>query len=399
MTGHQANHFLGKERELRAPRITVVASPEEIEKLERTEGTGWLHDAELVALGVADPIPSQIVDRAEVILIEVDPEEERSMRRIEQVKARKPGLPQIVALSNANVSVVRTVLRQGVCDVVAKPLDPAEILQASLRLVEASEDSAAETGLAPMIAVVRSLGGCGTTTLVTHLAHALQTQSHDHAEVCVIDLDVQFGSIADSLSLVPRRDLSDLIEAGNRLDGQFLRSVALQHESGISVIPAPREIQPLETVDTEQLLEILEVARREYSFVLVDLPSNWSSWNLSALIEANQIILLVEQSLASLRQAKRRLDLFRSVGIPGDKTSIVVNRVEKRLFGAISLSDVEQTLGHDIVGSLREDGKALSEARDHGMLVSRLKPKSPYVADVAKLADLLVSRISRTKSA
>ena len=305
----------------------------------------------------------------------------------------RPDLPQIVALDSADLRLVRTLVRQGVADVVSLPLQPEELLQVSIAVMEvqAAKDGS-RTGLAPMIAVTRSLGGGGATTLVTHLAACLAESGPADRSVCVFDLDIQFGRIADVLGLSPRRNLTDLLEAGVRLDASLLRSVVATHGSGVNVIAAPQDILPLESLDAGQLHRAIQLARKEFDFVILDIPSNLTNWNLSILAEADGIIMLVEQSLASLKQGRRRLDLFKSVGIDSRIVSVVVNRMERKLFGAISLSDVEQALHHSVVCGLRADDQNIALAQDQGLLVNAVRAKSKYGADVAKLAEILQHR-------
>ena len=140
---------------------------------------------------------------------------------------------------------------------------------------------------------------------------------------------------------------------------------------------------------------MIELARKEFDFVLLDIPSNLTNWNLSVLALTDSIVMLVEQNLASLRQARRRLQLFGTVGIDSRIVSVVVNKVERRLFGSISLADVEQTLHHDVLCALRADSQNIAIAQDQGVLVNEVRSKSAYVSDVAKLAELLENRFNR----
>jgi pilus assembly protein CpaE len=74
-----------------------------------------------------------------------------------------------------------------------------------------------------------------------------------------------------------------LIEAGSRLDGDLLRGATTPHPSGLHVIAAPPTMMPLESLTSDQLLDIVEIAAREFGTVLVDLPTNWTNWSLSLL--------------------------------------------------------------------------------------------------------------------
>ena len=374
--------------------LTVLAASEQIDALLTARGAPWIEDANLVPLELHEEITDGHLLGAGILVVQVDPAVPASMKRIERVHAMRAGLPLIVALDSADVRLVRTLVREGVADVVGLPLSPEELLQAAIAVMEvqAARDET-HVGLAPLVAVTRSLGGGGATTLVTHLAASFADRDRAEPSVCIFDLDIQFGRVAEVLGLSPRRTLSDLLDAGARVDGALLRSVVTPHSSGVAVVAAPQDIVPLESVDTELLRRAITLARREYDFVLLDIPSNLTNWNLSVLAEADSILMLVEQNLASLRQARRRLDLFASVGIDSRIVSVVVNRVERRLFGTISMSDVEQALRHDVLSGLHADGQNIGIAQDQGLLVNEVRAKSPYAADVDKLSDLLRQRL------
>jgi len=388
---------LGKDYRLGFPApLTVIAASEQIAALRAATGAPWIEDANLVSLELHQEITDAHLLGAGLVVLHVDPDVSGSMKRIEKVRALRPNLPQIVALDSADLRLIRTLVKQGVADVVSLPLSPEELLQVAVAVfeVEAASDNS-RLGLAPLVAVTRAQGGGGATTLATHLAAALTGPHKFDPAVCIFDLDIQFGRVAEVLGLSPRRNLTDLLEAGIRIDESFLASVATSHSSGVAIVAAPREIMPLESVDAEQVRRALEIARRKYDYVFIDIPANLTNWNLSVLAEASSIILVVEQNLASLRQARRRLDLFRNVGIDSRIVSIVVNRIERRLFGSISLADVEHALGHEVMAGLHLDTQTIGIAQDQGLLVREVRAKSSYAADVAKLAEGLRARLSK----
>jgi pilus assembly protein CpaE len=386
----QPNHPLesGKEQRLRLPApLTVLAASEQIDALKSAKGAPWLGDANLVPLELNEDIAETHLAGAGILVVHVDPAVPSSMRRIEKIRTEHPSLPQIVALQSADLALVRTLVREGVSDVVSLPLQPEELLEAAVAVLEVrGRKDDWKPALAPLIAVTRSLGGGGATTAITHLAAQM---AEEGKRVCLFDLDIQFGRVAEVLGLQPRRTLTDLLEGGVRIDPSFLQSVAAHHSSGLSVVAAPQDIVPIESVDASQIRRALEIARRENDFVFVDMPSSLTNWSLSILAEADSIVMLVEQNLASLRQAKRRLDLFRSVGIDGHAVSVVVNRMEKRLFGSIGQRDVEQALGHKVLCGLHADSQNMAIAQDQGLLVNEVRAKNSYSADVGKLASML----------
>lgn len=387
-------------RKLQIPaKVTVVATSAALEVLRDSLDSRASDQLHLYELDLELPVPDEIVDEAEILVIEVNPDVPNSMERISQIGRVRPNLPLVVGLKDASVPTMRILLREGIEDIASVPFQLEEMLDSAANAFENADiEPEAEVTLAPLIALVKSRGGEGATTVSTHLAGHLAGPSYSSKGVCIIDLDIQAGSVSSYLGVTPRRSLEDLIEAGHRLDRSVLRSITVERQDGIHVISAPFDIQPLEDIDVDQLLRVLEIARQEYDFVIIDLPSNWTNWNLSTLLTASEVMMVVELDISSLRQAKRWLELFTSVGVKPSKMSIIVNRVEKKLFGSISLHDVKQALKRDVLVGLPNEGTRISTAQDQGLLYSEIQSKNKFDAEVAKLADILCARLSKEQA-
>lgn len=371
-------------------RILVVASDSQLGILSSPNHAALLPGLRTAPLATDEAIAEELLHDVSLVVVEVDPNDRASMQRIADLRGRHPGLLLVAAIQGANVSLVRTLLREGINDVVSLPFDIDELLQVSLDAVAKGDaDTTTAAALAPMVAVVRSLGGCGATSIATHIAADFAAHDSTGRGTVIVDLDLQFGTIADYLGVRPRGSLADLLGVSGRLDEELLRSVTTEAEGGISVLAAPSTILPLESVDTDDLLRVLDLLRKHFGQVVLDLPANWTNWTLSAAAAADVILLVTELSVASLRQAKRRLDLFRSVGIEDSAVKIVVNRVEKRLFRTIGLNDVAETLGHPVLGSIALDAPLVGMAQNQGVLVGSVKRKSRFATDMTAIGALL----------
>lgn len=380
-------------------RITVAASAAYVDGLRQPEVQATLPGLRLVSSESGAAIPVRELSGASLAIIEVDPHDRASMQRLGDIRTALPDLTLVAAIHDASLSLVRTLVRQGISDVVSLPFQMDELLQVSLDLSARRETSAAASvQLAPLISVVRSIGGCGATSIATHLAADLASHDNSGKGVVIADLDLQYGSVADFLGARGSGDISDLLSADGRLDEQLLRSVAGTSDSGLSVIAAPTAIMPLESVDTDQLLQVIRLLRQQYGYVVLDLPANWTNWTLSAALASDAIVMVVELSVASLRQAKRRLELFQSVGIDAAAVQVVANRVERRLFRTIDLDDVAQTLSHPVLGSVSLDLPLVGTAQNQGRLVGEVQRKSKFGADIGKIGDALrAGRLNRSR--
>lgn len=397
MGSHEHHNFSQKDSDVRScADVLIVASPGSTAGLDLSADKKAFPGMVVLPCENTDPVPVEAAATASLVVIEVDPDRRESVQRLADLKHRFPKLPVVAAIANASVPLVRTLVREGVADVVTLPFNLDELLETALEVMaNARRTDEGEVTLAPMVAVVRSIGGCGATSIATHLAADLAEHDASGRGVAIVDLDLQFGSVADFLGAPGRSSVAELIEAGDRFDEQLMRSVAQVTDDNVVVFGAPDSILPLESVDTDSVLRVLTMLRKHYAAVVLDLPANWTNWTLSAVSAADQVVMVVELSVASLRQAKRRLEFFETVGVERANVTIVVNRVERRLFRTIDLSDVETTLSRPVLGSIALEDPVVSSAQDQGMLVQKVHRRSRFHADVAKLAAALRDRFGK----
>jgi len=349
---------------------------------------------ELVHLAASDPITSEIVGDAELLVVELQIDEPRSMQRLGLLRTRFPALPLVVAMRGADFATTRALIRQGIDDVVALPIENREFSDVIHNLLAQSAKSESKVdGLAPVIAVAQSVGGIGATTVATHLAYHLGAIGERGC--CLVDLDLQFGNAASYLGRSTSLTMENLLESGERIDGELLRTVAAEGDDGIAVIAAPDKIAPLEAVDSDQLMRVLDLARIQYGHVVLDLPGNWANWTLSAIDKADLILLVVDLSIGSLRQARRRLTLFEETGIDPSRIRVVANRVEKRMFRTISVNDAADALHYPVFASIQSDYAVVQSAQDQGVLVGSVARKNKVAADLSSLAGLVVTALGK----
>lgn len=346
---------------------------------------------ELVSLAADAPVQPDMVGDAELLVVELAADDPRSMQRLTALRARHRGLPLIVAMRDGDLATTRALIRQGVDDVIALPIQRAEFDDAVNNLLAATaKEAIADAGLAPVIAVAQSVGGIGATTVATHIAHYLGGVGGRGC--CLVDLDLQFGNAASYLGRPSGLTMDELLDAGVRVDGELLRSVAASDE-GVAVIAAPEKIAPLEAVEIDQLMRVLDLARRQYDHVVLDLPGNWANWTLSAIDKADLILLVVDLSIGSLRQARRRLTLFEETGIDPSRIRIVANRVEKRMFRTIGVQDAADALRYPIFATVHSDYAVVQSAQDQGVLVSAVARKNKVAIDLAALAEQIAAAL------
>lgn len=371
----------------------IIASEENLLPLREYGVLGGGEATRFLALPADEGLPAGEIGDAVVVVIEVDPTSDASLQRLATTRIDYPGITLIVALRDASVSLVRTLIRQGVADVAQLPFQPDSLATQILDALSAQTERADKGDLAPMIAVAGATGGCGATTVLTHLAHAIARANTGDRGVCLIDLDLQGGDAASYLGVNPKVTIDELLDAGSRIDADLFRSAVIDTHLGFSLIAAPNDIKPIDSVVTDQLLSVLGLARSLFDYVLVDLPPVWNNWSLSVTNAADRMLLVSDASINSLRQAKRRIRLFGEIDFASSQIDVAINRMERKLFRPVSEDAISDVLGAAISCTLAVDSQAISAAQDEGRLVYEGGAKSRFGSQIDALANTMCQRL------
>jgi pilus assembly protein CpaE len=334
-----------------------------------------------------DGLDSEALAGAAAAVIQVDQESPASVQRFQDI-AKATEIPVIAAAYEPPLALVRALVRAGAYDVIPLPLteDDLEAALAPLRDELSKRQNLTDIGKGKLVSIIKSVGGVGATALLTQLAiKYAENETAHRREACLIDLDVQFGDVAFQLGLQPKLSLFDLLEAGSRLDGALLRATTTPHSSGLKIISAPFEVTPLEAVSSDHVLQIVELATREFGTVFLDLPTNWTNWSLSLVARSDLVLLVTELNVAGLARAKRQLELLDSQDLESIDVRVIVNRYEKSLARNIRPSDVKQALGRDVGFNIANDFQLMRAAIDRGVPINEIKRKSALGRDLDAL--------------
>ena len=152
-------------------------------------------------LPVADSIDPEDLAGSAAAVVQVDPGEPESVSRFEKL-ASATRTPLIAAAYEPPLALVRALVRAGAHDVVPLPLDIAD-LETSLmpireEIARQSQSDSAANG--KVVSVIKSVGGIGATSLLAQVAiRAAEKEAECGREVCLLDLDIQFGNAAFQL--------------------------------------------------------------------------------------------------------------------------------------------------------------------------------------------------------
>ncbi|MEM7225548.1 MAG: hypothetical protein AAF495_21400 [Pseudomonadota bacterium] len=331
------------------------------------------------------------------LLLEVDPRDSVEVELLEKViRTHFPDTPVIATASDITLPDIRLLMRLGVVDVLPQPIAEAD-LKTALDLAGRVKvrDSGVPGESGKVISFLKGGGGVGATTLAVQSACLLAggakaSKSMEH-NVCVMDLDLQFGTAALYLDLEGKFDYQDLVAAPKRLDRELLNGVLARHETGVSVLPTPLDVLPLDTLTPDFIGACLKVARKEFRYTVLDLPEAWTTWSCSALENSDLVVLVTQMTVAGIRQARRQLNTLRDQGLSELPVRVVINRFDKGWGKTVRVKEAEKSLGRKIDDYIVSDYRTVSEAINLGVPLSKVKRNSKVEKGIRKLVDQFVN--------
>ncbi len=308
-------------------------------------------------------------------------------------------IPILASSPDPTVDGIRQLMRLGVVDFLPQPISHAE-LEAALALANRHQmpvvTSTKPAGM--VISFLNARGGLGATTVAIQTASSLTNGGERNGRVCLMDLDLQFGSVALYLDLRSQNGLDDIIEASSGMGGSFLRGVMTRHEAtGLDVLAAPGKLLSFDSVTPELVNRLVNIARDEYEFAVMDLPHTWSAWTCEALIASDRIVIVTQLTVAAIRETRRQIDTIRDEGIATDNVRVFLNRHDSRWGDGIRVKEAEKVLGRRFDHFISNDYKTVRRALDCGVPLTDVKSRCVVEKQVRKWVAQLISEKSSNR--
>jgi septum site-determining protein MinD len=202
-----------------------------------------------------------------------------------------------------------------------------------------------------VITITSGKGGVGKTTTTANLGSALAMQGK---KVVVVDGDIGLRNLDAVLGLENRivYDLVDVVEGQCRLRQALIKDKRLPE---MYLLPAAqtRDKNAVNSVQMEQLCQQL---RQEFDFVIIDSPAGIEQGFRNAIVGADEIVIVANPEMASVRDADRIIGLVEAAGKPEPR--LILNRLRAEMVrrgDMMDVTDVLEVLAIDLLGIVPED--------------------------------------------
>jgi pilus assembly protein CpaE len=371
-------------------------------------------------------------DDLEFVAVAVDDEDEQDIELIIRVieQAKSKGVKVILIAEDVSPPILHRLLNAGTDDFVPYPLpemafhQSVERIRAGQSIADApAAEPAAATPAAPAAAVapeaatpaepqapaqirtpttsmgdrvvfaVQSMaGGTGASTLAVNLAWEIATADKKNPpSVCLIDLDLQFGSTSTYLDLTRREVIFEVLSEAQSMDVDAFKQALQTYDGKLSVFTAPTDILPLDLIGPTEVEALIKLAQECFDVVIVDMPTTIVQWTETVLNAADVYFTTMELDMRSAQNTLRFIKALQAEDLPIDKVHYVLNRAPKGLdiSGKSRVKHLAESLNIELNTQLPDGTKQVTQACDHGTPLALFAKKNALRKEIAKLAKTL----------
>jgi pilus assembly protein CpaE len=292
----------------------------------------------------------------------------------------EPGVTVVAVGDRNDCGLFRDLLQHGVADYLVKPITPNLLQKAILSATEQSGVIKGNHKLGKLVAVTGTRGGVGATTVAASVAWLI---AHERRRrVALVDLDLQFGTVALSLDLEPSHGLREALENPNRIDGLFMDRVLIQHSERLFVLSAEESPDETLLLDYGAVELLMTELRNKFHYVIVDVPRSPNACTQQVLQSATDLLLVTDLSLAGMRDTMRLTGMLPTTNASCN-TMLVVNRVGEHKQGEMPRAEFEKGVSRKLDLLLPFDARTVAAATNFGQPVA--SAKGPVAAGLREI--------------
>ncbi|SFR32582.1 pilus assembly protein CpaE [Yoonia tamlensis] len=335
------------------------------------------------------------------VTIAMDVNDEDNLPLVSEViaVAKAAKIKVILIAEDVSPTALHQLLREGGDEFVPYPLPENELARAIERVLTAQEVEEPVEGTKKfnasgnhsgvIVPVQGVAGGTGATMFAVNLAWELANiDKADPPKVCLIDLDFQFGSVSTYLDLPRREAVLEMLTDTESMDSEAFMQSLLTYEEKLHVLTAPTDMIPLDMIGPEDIARVLEVARVNFDYIIIDMPTVMVEWSQTVLELAHIYLAMIELDMRSAQNTLRLKRALQSEDLPFDKIRFILNRAPgfTDLNGKSRVKRLADSLGISIDVLMPDGGKPVMQSSDHGAPMAVNIPKNPLRKEITKFA-------------
>jgi pilus assembly protein CpaE len=291
-----------------------------------------------------------------------------------------PGTKVVVIGHVNDVILYRELLKRGVSEYLVSPVTAPQLMESLSNLYNDPESDP----VGHVYAFIGAKGGVGSSTICHNAAWTLSEALKSN--VIVADLDLAFGTTGLDFNQDPVQGIADALATPERLDEVLLDRLLTKCSEHLSIFAAPVVLDRDYEITPDGCDMVIDVARQNVPYVVVDLPHGWSAWTKRVLLQADEVVITAAPDLANLRNAKNIVELLKQSRRNDNLPHLVVNMANVPKRPEIALKEFEEALGLKALAVIDFDPETFGQAANNGQMIEEMSNRAkaaPTFRDIA----------------
>lgn len=306
------------------------------------------------------------------------------VQQIDQLASHCDEGVQVMVIGATNdIALYRQLVARGVSEYMVPPIEPVQMVRAIGTMF--TDPDAPFVGKS--ISVIGAKGGVGSSTIAHNLAWSLAENAR--VNTSLVDLDLSFGTTSLDFNHETQQTVADALLAPERADDAVISRLLAKATDRLSLFTAPASVNQLMDIDADSYSMVIEGVRRLMPFVVLDIPHGWSQWIYNTLVGSDEVILVCQPDLASLRNGKNMIDQLKSQRPNDNPPRLVVNMAGVPKRPEIPVKDFAAAIGVEPEIILPFEPQLFGTASNKGQMISETDPKSKPSLAIDHLASVL----------
>jgi pilus assembly protein CpaE len=285
-----------------------------------------------------------------------------------------------------DVQLYRELVRRGVSEYLVAPLNPLHLIE-TISGLYVNPDAAP---IGRVIAFIGTRGGSGASTVAHNVAWNIAEGLK--ISTALVDFDLPFGTAGLNFNQDPGQGVADALAAPERLDDMLLDRLLIKQTEHLSLFAAPALLDRDYEADASAYESVIDQVRGTTPCVILDLPHIWRPWVKQTLFGADEIVIVANPDLASLRNAKNLVDLVKTQRSNDAPPRLVLNQVGVPKRPEIPSKDFGDALGLVPAVVIPFDPQLFGTAANNGQMLAEVQPGAKASEATRQLAEFVTGR-------
>ena len=321
-----------------------------------------------------------------VIMIEAPSDRNTLIAKLDELSHYCDHGTKVVVLGKVNdIVLYRQLVARGVSDYLVAPFGPLDLVESIANLFHGPDAKP----LGRTLAVIGAKGGAGASTIAHNLAWKI---AESGSSAVIADFDLAFGTAGLDFNQDPPQGVADVLNSPDRVDATLVERLLSKCGENLSLLAAPATLDKTFEFQDTSFDGVIDAMKPNTPWIVLDLPHIWAPWTRRLLLTSDEVVIVAQPDLASLRNAKNLID-----GVKGGRPNDHPPRLVINNFGApkrpeITVADFEKAVDCSPIAVIPHDAKLFGSASNNGQMIGEIEPNGKIAEIFAALADVVQGR-------